>query len=337
MNIIQIAPPWLPVPPAGYGGTELIVGHLTAGLIEAGWKVDLFCRDASLPATVHRHGFPERHGPNKYSEIRYLSWVAAQLADMPAGLVHSHLETFAGFRPLVGRDFPLLITLHIPVSEAAADYLASFPDVWVAVPGKEQYERLSGLGERAVQIPHGIDVGRYEFSAAKEDYLLYLGRIYEDKGVEDAVELAEKVDMQLLLAGPVYPGDWAYFHELVQGVEAEDRVVYVGEVDFAQKNRLLSRATALVHPVRVQEAFGLTLVEAAACGTPVIALDRGAVHEVVADGVTGVVVDDVREMVDRFPEVAALKPAACRDWAETRFQSRRMVEDYLALYQKLIG
>ena len=174
----------------------------------------------------------------------------------------------------------------------------------------------------------------YEFRLRKQEYLLYLGRIYPAKGVEDAVALAQILDRPLVIAGPVFGADEAWFHEKIAPAVDGGPGAVCGEVDFVQKNQLLSHAAVLVHPVKVEEAFGLTLVEAMACGTPVLAYRRGAVGDVVQDGVTGRVVDSLPEMVVAWDDIQGLHPEACRRHVADGFSLEKMVHNYMDLYDR---
>ena len=336
MRIVQVAPPWLPVPPRKYGGSEYMVGLLSAGLTGEGASVHLFCRETGLPVPAEIIPFPFGTSPDKYSENAYLAECIRRLRSMKPDLVHSHLETFAGFSRLIDHDWPTVITVHIPITEAMKVYMSQFPEVQYVAPGSLQVEKLSEIAPHVVRIPHGIPVERYEFCLEKEPYLLFLGRIMPAKGVEDAVFLSRERDLPLVIAGPVFPADEAYFREKIDPFVDGRRIRYVGEADFAGKNRLLSRASALVHPVKVEEAFGLTLIEAMACGTPVLAYKRGAVGEVVRDRITGCVVDSVADMVQAWDCIEKIDPKDCRRHVEEYFTLEKMVQSYLELYHRLL-
>ena len=174
------------------------------------------------------------------------------------------------------------------------------------------------------------------FGKKRDDYLLFLGRIMEAKGVDDAIRLSRMVDLPLIIAGPVFAPDREYFDRAIAPALDTGRVSHVGEVGFAEKNKLLSGALALVHPVKVEEAFGLILAEAMACGAPVLAYDRGAVREVVDDGRTGVVAATFEEMADRWEEALAIKPGDCRKHVAENFHLDRMLDSYLRLYRSLV-
>ena len=179
---------------------------------------------------------------------------------------------------------------------------------------------------------HAVDTGALTFSERPDDYLLFLGRFTEGKGVLQAIEIARRFGMRLLLAA----ADNDYYRDAVASQVDGTQIVYAGEADYAEKVALLGGARALLYPVQTREPFGLVLAEAMACGTPVAALDRGAVREVVDDGVTGIVFDDVEQMAAGLPRVFALDRRRVRERAVARFGVERMVKEYEAVYRQVV-
>jgi len=337
MGVAQIAPPWIPVPPKTYGGTELMVAQLIRGLKARGVEVELFCAgDSTLKVT--RHG-PFAQGfwpPDKFSENRHLSYAFAHLQARPPQVIHSHLENAAGFWALSSASAPLIITLHTPLTPIKRDYLLSYPEVHLAAVSHFQQRQLA-THPRLHLIPHGLDLEAYPFRAAKEDFLLFLGRIYPDKGLHTAVRLARETGVRLLVAGPVFAPDEPYFAEHIRPQVDGRQIVYLGPADFSLKVDLLGRAKALVMPLEVDEAFGLVMLEAMACGTPVLAYDRGAVPEVVAHGDTGLVSHTYEQLKESLARVSALDPRRCREHVEQGFSLRGMAAAYLHLYEAALG
>lgn len=334
MKLAQIAPPWIPVPPLTYGGTELMVGLLVRGLASRGHEVLLFCAgDSTLP--VERCGpyAASFWPPEKFSENRHLAYAWERLRRRPPDLIHSHLENAAGFAaaaPLA----PLVITLHTPLTEIKRDYLLSFPQAAVVAVSDFQYRQLTGH-PRLSRIPHGIEVGDYPFRAAKEDFVLFLGRIYPDKGLHTAMALAREAGARLVIAGPVFEPDRDYFEDRIRPHLDQDRLIYLGPADFATKTDLLSRARALLLPLEVDEAFGLVMLEAMACGTPVLAYDRGAAGEVVVPGETGFLARDPEGLRRGLERLSQLQPGRCREHVAANFSRDRMVDAYVDLYRRL--
>ncbi|MEW6386790.1 MAG: glycosyltransferase family 4 protein [Thermodesulfobacteriota bacterium] len=335
MRVAQIATPWIPIPPVTYGGTELMVADLCRGLINRGVAVVLFAaRDSTLPVPCFGP-FPEAlWPPEKFSENLHLSYAFAHLKSDPVRIIHSHLENAAGFWNLGFSGTPLVITLHTPLTPIKCRYLLSFPQVQVVALSNFQYRQLAGHPHLHL-IPHGLDLAAYPFKAAKEGFLLFLGRIYADKGLHTAIRLAQEQGEKLLIAGPVWGPDQDYFDQAIRPHLNQDTIIYLGPADFPRKVDLLGRAKALVLPLEVDEAFGLVMLEAMACGTPVLAYDRGAVPEVVRHGETGLVVHTYDQLRESLSYLKELNPELCRRHVEQHFSLEHMVTNYLNLYRAL--
>jgi glycosyltransferase involved in cell wall biosynthesis len=184
-------------------------------------------------------------------------------------------------------------------------------------------------------IPHGLHLTDYPFQAAKEDFLLFLGRIYPDKGLHTAIRLAREARQRLLIAGPVFEPDRPYFDGRIRDQIDGEGIIYLGPANHARKVDLLKRARALVLPLEVDETFGLAMIEAMACGTPVLAYDRGAVPEVVVHGETGFAVQTYEELRDSLPRLAGLDPRRCRAHVAQNFSRDAMVTAYVKLYDEM--
>ena len=227
---------------------------------------------------------------------------------------------------------PIVQTLHHAPSAAEVGLWARYPEApFVAISG-EQARLLAGINV-VDTVLHGIDTDAFTYRADPDDYLLFLGRFTEGKGVLQAIEVAKRVGMKLVLAA----ADEPYYREHVaQHVDGE-RVVYFGEADFAAKVALFGGARALIYPVQSPEPFGLVLAEAMACGTPVAALAKGAVRELVDEGVTGHAFEDLDALVAGLDRVLALDRAAVRARAVARFGADRMVDQYEAVYRRIVA
>lgn len=334
MRVAQIAPPWIPVPPVTYGGTELMVAALILGLKERGVEVWLFSAgDSSLAVPQYGHFIHSFWPPDKFSENLHLSHAFARLRERPPVVIHAHLENAAGFWALAPAA-PLVITIHTPLFPMKRDYLLSFPKVHLVTVSAFQQRQLEGH-PRLHLIPHGLNLADYPFQAAKEDFLLFLGRIYPDKGLHTAIRLAREAGTRLIIAGPVFEPDRPYFDEQIRAQIDGDRIVYVGAADHARKVDLMRRARGLVLPLEVDETFGLAMIEAMACGTPVLAYNRGAVAEVVAQGETGFAVKTYEELRESLGGLAALDPYRCRKQVALNFSRDRMAAAYLDLYEAM--
>ncbi|MBM4283680.1 MAG: glycosyltransferase family 4 protein [Deltaproteobacteria bacterium] len=334
MQVAQIVPPWIPVPPRDYGGTELAVAALIRGLQAQGVEVALFAARNStlLPAQgPFSEGF---WPPDKFSENLHLAYAFQRLQAHPPQVVHSHLENAAGFWAVGLPRVPLVVTLHTPLNPVKLEYLLSFPGLQIVVVSAFQARLLAGHPGLHL-IHHGLPLADYPFANNKEDYFLFLGRIYPDKGLHTAIRLVQETGGRLVVAGPVFPPDQPYFETQIRPHLDGRAIRYVGPADFARKVELLGKARALVLPVEVEEAFGLAMLEAMACGTPVLAYGRGAVPEVVADGVSGFVVHDFEEMKRRLADLPRLDPRRCREHVQTHFSWEANVLAHLSLYRRL--
>jgi glycosyltransferase involved in cell wall biosynthesis len=227
---------------------------------------------------------------------------------------------------------PLVQTLHHSPSLAEVALWSRYPDAPFVAISNEQSRLLSGANVIATVL-HGIDTDRFTFREVPDDYLLFLGRFSEGKGVLQAIEVAKRTGIRLILAA----AEDGYYREKIAPHVDGIKIVYFGEADFPAKVRLYGGARALVYPIQAREPFGLVLAEAMACGTPVAALDRGAVREVVDDGVTGLIFDSLERMVNELARVFELDRRLVRQHAVSRFGVDRMVEEYVAVYRRLVA
>ncbi len=319
MRLAHIAPPWIPVPPLTYGGTELIVDLLVRGLRQRNLEIIVFCSGDSGLDAPKAGPFPRSFWPpEKFSENLHLAYAWNFLKDDSVAVIHSHLENAAGFWHAAGTAQPLVITLHTPITDIKRDYLLHFPQVHLVAVSEFQRRRLEGHPRLQV-IPHGLDVTVYYRPVPKEDFLLFLGRIYPEKGLHTAIAAALAAKRKLVCAGPVFPPDQAYFDNEISPYLDNRRIFYVGPADFNRKVDLLSRARALLLPLEIDEAFGLVMLEAMACGTPVVAYDRGAAPEVVQHGKTGFIVHGFAELLAGIEAVAEIDPDFCRQHVARNF------------------
>jgi glycosyltransferase involved in cell wall biosynthesis len=342
MRIAQLAPTYERVPPAAYGGTELIVHLLTEELVRRGHDVTLFASGDSTTSARLRSVTPQpvRYGDprNELRHAEYLQLANAQACFLEAAtgafdVVHNH----AGIEGLVlaaASATPVLTTNH-------NTFIPETQPVWDAYPWAHHGVSAASAATFPTRgalppIHHGIDVASFPFGARPEGYLVFLGRFSPEKGADRAIEAARLAGQRLVLAGKVDSADADHFSSHIES-EIDDRLItYIGEADGDEKRRLLAGADALLFPIDWDEPFGLVMVEALACGTPVIGFRRASVPEVVEDGVTGFVVDDVPGMADRIARLAEIDRAACRRAAERRFGVARMADDYERHYDAVI-
>ncbi len=342
MRIAQLAPTYERVPPAAYGGTEHIVHLLTEELVRRGHDVTLYATGDSVTAAKLRSVTPQpvRYGDwsdgLRHAEYFHLANVQACFIDAAADafdIVHNH----AGLEGLVLASTsrtPVLTTTHNP-------FLPEVQSIWDAYPWAHNavsHASAATFPSRGAMPPihHGIDVESFPFGERPEGYLLFLGRFSPEKGAARAIAAARSTGRRLILAGKVDTADAAHFlNDVEPGIDGE-QIRYVGEADASAKRELLSKADALLFPIDWNEPFGLVMIEALSCGTPVIGLRRASVPEVIEDGVTGFVVDDVDSMAAAIGRLSEIDRRVCRQQAERRFDVGRMVDDYERHYETVL-
>jgi len=335
MRIGVLAPPWLPVPPPTYGGTELIADILCRGFKEAGHEPILFASgDSTCPvrlvSPIERAEMP----PDKYKEHLQIAALLRHAKELELDIVHSHLEGIQPYAEALG--VPVACTLHVDITEQRRIFLQTNRSVdYVAV--SEKQGRSFPFGVHVIR--HGIELHRYPLAGQgeKRGYLLFLGEICRRKGADVAVRAWMTLARPVKIAGYVPAAEENWFKETVMSRVKLGALEFLGPVGFEEKVSLLGGASALLCPVRWEEPFGLVAAEAMACGTPVIAIRRGALPELVEDGVTGFLCDDEREVLEAVEKCDEIDPQACRERVERLFDSRRMVREYLELFERKLA
>jgi glycosyltransferase involved in cell wall biosynthesis len=339
LRIAMIAPPWFTVPPQGYGGVENMCADLVDGLVDRGHEVTLIGAGESgtraglfLPTYAEP---PSGQLGEPLPEVLHTAAVARMVADLDVDLVHDH--TLAGPLLARGRDVPTVVTMHGPVAGEPGEYYRQLGDTvgLVAISRAQRHAApdLSWLGT----VCNAVDVESFPYRAAKEDMLLFLGRLHPDKGVHLAIDAARSAGLPIVVAGKCSePIELEYFRTEIEPRLGSDVTIF-GPADATEKRDLLSRAAALVFPILWEEPFGMVMIEAMACGTPVVALRRGSVPEVVVDGVTGVLCDDPVDLPAAIAAARRLAPADCREHVRNRFGVDTMVGGYEALYRKALA
>jgi glycosyltransferase involved in cell wall biosynthesis len=341
MHIGLVAPPWLPVPPSGYGGTESVVDALARGLTAAGHAVTLFATgDSTCPverAWYHDRAQPERLG-DPTVERPHAARAHARLARVDVIHDHSLLSArLAVRRAAPGRRPPLVVTAHNPFHAGETGAWREIGKAAAVVAISHDHAATAPTGVVDTVIHHGLEADRQPVGAGDGGYALFLGRMAPCKGLDMAIEAARRAGLPLSIAAKMrLPEEIAWFEEAIRprlgaGVE------FLGEVGGAAKTELLRRARVLINPIRWHEPFGLVMIEALACGTPVVALAQGSAPEIVEDGVTGFLAADLDGLVAGLARVGSLDRAACRAAACGRFSVARMVADHLALYGRLLA
>ena len=344
IRVAQVAPNIFPVPPSHHGGTERIVHDLSTALRSLGVEVTLFAPSdsatdlprvgeyPSLTALERRHG---RVSPGVPAALDSLQLEALRARLDAFDIVHCHGE-FA-HAPLLGeRRRRSLTTVHWRVDELdRALFFAGFPDLPVAAISAAQEARIP-VANRMGVVHHGIDRDRYALRTEPDTHVAFVGRMTDQKRPDTAIRVARAAGVPIRLGGTIDVGNPDYFDRRVRPLLGPD-ATYLGPVDDARKGDLLGGARALLFPIDWPEPFGLVMIEAMACGTPVVAWDRGSVPEIVEDGVTGFIVSSEAEAVAALGRVGRLDRARIRGRFEERFTAERMARDYVALYRRLLA
>lgn len=333
MKIAVLAPVAWRTPPRHYGPWEQFASILADGLAEAGVDVTLFAtRDSVTKAKLcWACEKPYEEDPDadaKVCECLHISQAVERAGEFD--LFHNGYD----FLPLTYSRLiktPMVTTIHGFSSPKILPVYRKYNNstYYVSISDANRDESLTYIRT----VYHGIRVGDYRFQRQKGDYLLFFGRIHPDKGTHDAIRIARMLKTELIIAGIVQ--DRRYFDECVQPY-LSDQVRYIGPVGPEGKSALLGNAKALLHPICFDEPFGYSVVESLACGTPVIAVNRGSMPELLTDGETGFLVRSAEEAAERVRDLGKIDPARCRREVEERFSDRRMVRDYLEVYRDIL-
>jgi glycosyltransferase involved in cell wall biosynthesis len=333
MRIAMISPIAWRTPPRHYGPWEQITSLITEGLIREGLDVTLFATADSVTSakliSVVPIGYEEnRNADPKVMEYLHISNVF-EMADQ-FDIIHNQFD----FMPLCFSKLirtPMITTIHgfsspkiLPIYKKYNKHVS-----YVSISYSDRNPDLDYIGN----VYHGIDIKNFPFNSSPKDYLLFFGRMHPDKGAHDAIKIAKASNLKLYLAGPIQ--DKNYFEDMVAPYLCED-IIYLGSVGSDKRGELLSNAICLLHPIYFDEPFGLSVVESLACGTPVLAYNRGSMREIVA-GSVGILVNSFEEAVEKLPSIYNIKRIDCRKYVEDKFTSQRMVTDYIKIYKMMVN
>jgi glycosyltransferase involved in cell wall biosynthesis len=344
LRIAMLAPPWIPIPPPGYGGIEYVVALLCDALVERGNDVELFCAPGSHSKATVRPLLPSAH-PEAIGKALYeADHVARAFAAFdeaaengaPFDIVHDH----CGNVPLAMADrqsLPLVHTVHGPFDRETSVFYDAHGSKGGLICISQSQAAAAPAGANVVAVVHNpIDVDAWPMRYQKQDYLLWLGRFVPEKGPQRAIKVAKTTGRRLVLAGVVQPGYEQFFASEIAPHIDGSRIEYVGEVGGARKQQLFADAYAFLMPISWPEPFGMVMVESLAAGTPVLAFNHGAAPEIIEHGRNGFLVEDEDEMAAMVDRVAEIDPAECRRSAE-RFSPHRVAAGYEAVYGEAIG
>lgn len=336
MRIALVAPPFIPVPPRDYGGTELFVAQLAEGLAREGVDVVVYANGESRVDAEVRWLYERSYWPiasEVYDNLKDLNHTAWAVADAARACDLVHVNNITGLVCSRFVEVPMVYTIHHPHEPELSEFYSFYPQVqYVTI---SDFQRCREAMPLLRTIHHGVDVQRYRLGEAVErrSYLVFLGRVAPPKGTHLAIEVARRSGIPLKIAGEIQPRFRDYWEQQVRPHVDGRFIEYVGQVGLEEKNQLLGGALALLFPIQWDEPFGLVMIEAMACGAPVLALPGGSVPEVVADGVSGFICPSVDALAERAAALPGrFDPAAVRRYVEQHFPLERMLADYLELY-----
>lgn len=335
MRVAMLSPIAWRTPPRHYGPWENVVSVLTEGLLKRGVDVTLFATKDSMTSGKLVAVCPRGYEEDK--DIIPKVWECLHISELfeqgdRFDLIHNHFD----FLPLTYTGMtttPVVTTIHGFSSPKILPVYKKYNRrvYYVAISNADRSPEL----DYVATVYHGIDLSLFTFNPDPGSYLLFFGRIHPDKGTREAIEIARLAGRPLVIAGIVQDRD--YFAREIEPAVDGTQVRYVGSADPSMRNELLGKAWALLHPIRFDEPFGLSVVEAMACGTPVIAFERGSMAEVIDRGKTGFLVSSVEEAAEKVSRVREIDRQACRRWVEARFSADRMVDSYLSVYEKILA
>ncbi|RYY56903.1 MAG: glycosyltransferase family 4 protein [Chitinophagaceae bacterium] len=335
MRIAILAPISWRTPPRQYGPWELVASNITEELVARGHDVTLFATadsitTAKLESCIKRGYSEDPDTDAKVNECLHISQVfeAADNFD----IIHNHFD----FLPLTYTrltNTPVITTIHGFSSEKIIPVYKKYNQGshYVSISNANRHPDLDYLGT----VYNGINSSGFTFRREPGDYFLFFGRIHPEKGTSEAIGLARRCNRKLIIAGPVQ--DTEYFNSAVRPHIDNDRVVYLGNCDPQERDKLLGNALALLHLISFDEPFGLSVAESMFCGTPVIAYARGSMPELIRHGRTGFLANNMDEAADAAAQIAAINRNDCREWAMSMFTREKMVDDYISLYKQALS
>ncbi len=347
MRIAQIAPIVERIPPKKYGGTERVIYHLTEELVKRGHEVTLFASgdtvtSARLVSVVPKplREMPEERDIYGFNAYSLMNMGLAYAMQDQFDIIHDHNAHMGLPTANISRT-PVVMTWHGPYDERMRKYFTLLRKPHLVSISRSQARLAPGL-EFASTVYNGLDMSAYPFSERAGDHLLYIGRIDQEKGLHHAIDTALRLGKKLIVAAKLddqVASIKSYFdQEIAPRFKKHPRLVkWVGEVDEAARNELMKDALCLLHPVTWPEPFGLTMIEAMACGCPVVAFNLGSIPEVVQHGLTGFVVENVEQMVAAVKQIKSISRATCRAYALGTFSATRMADGYEEVFERVVA
>ena len=344
MRIAQLSPLEYRTPPKKYGSLERVASALTEELVRRGHEVTLFASgdsvtaarlEATIPLNTTDAGITKFSGP--YNPLLLRSVGRAYTMADQLDIIHHHTGGIG--LPLAHLSTtPAVVTVHTPISEAFQPLYQEFKKPYIVAISRDQLQDHIKIGlHSAGAIHHGLPMEHYPFSKEYDNYLLYVGSIWHAKGTHIAIAVAKRLNLPLIIAAKLGADAPAqqYFKEIVEP-QLGGNIQWIGEVTEEERNKLMSRTMAFLHPATWREPFGLTVIEAMACGAPVVAFNKGSMPELIEDGKTGFLVEDEDEMVEAIKKVETIDRTYTRAYALKNFSAKRMTDDYERLYKQIL-
>jgi len=333
MKIAMLSPVAWRTPPRKYGPWEQVASNITEGLIKKGLDVTLFATGDSVTAGKLEYICPQGYEEDKtrdpkVEECMHISFLMEQAHKYD--IIHNNFD----FLPLTYSKLiktPMVTTIHGFSSPKIIPVYKRFNDInhYVSISYADRSKALKYIAN----VYNGIDPDCFTLNTKHGDYLLYFGRIHHDKGTREAIEIALKAKMKLIIAGLIQ--DENYYNQQIKPLIDGEQIIYAGNAEPAQRDKLLGGAYALLHPINFNEPFGLSVAESMFCGTPVIAFNRGSMQELIEPGKTGFLVSNIEQAVEVIPQIKNIDRGYCRKYAESKFSINKITEDYIEVYKKI--
>jgi len=334
MKIAILSPVAWRTPPRHYGPWEQVASNITEGLVEKDIDVSLFATKDSITKGnlegIIKTGYEEDKSIDpKVAECLHISHLMEKADKFD--IIHNNFD----FLPLTYSGLiktPIVTTIHGFSSPKIIPVYKKYnsTNYYVSISNSDRSKELNYIAT----VYNGIDDNQFTLNESPDDYLLYFGRIHNDKGTWEAIQIAKKAKKKLIISGIIQ--DKAYYDEKIKPYLNNDDIVYMGSSGSEKRNQLLGKAFTLLHPINFKEPFGLSVAEAMFCGTPVVAFRKGSMSELIRNEKTGFLVNSIDEAVERIQDIPKINRLYCRQWAEKKFSREKMVDDYIKVYKKIL-